>query len=112
LLAAAPAVLLALADSPQQALIVALLYWGIQLFENYVITPLVQGRTVSLPPAVLIVAQVSLGVLLGGLGLLLATPVAVAGIVLVQALYLQDVLGEPVRLLGEGARRQGGSARA
>jgi predicted PurR-regulated permease PerM len=101
LLAAAPAVLVALSISPTQALIVAALYWGIQLTENYVVTPLVQGRAVSLPPALLLVAQVALGILWGGLGLLLSTPITVAGIVLVQALYLQDVLGERVRLLGE-----------
>jgi predicted PurR-regulated permease PerM len=101
LLAALPALLLALSQSSQLALGVAALYWGIQLIENYVVTPVVQGRAVSLPPAVLVIAQISLGVLLGGLGLLLSTPLAVTAIVFVQMLYVQDVLGEPVKVLGE-----------
>jgi predicted PurR-regulated permease PerM len=101
LLAALPAVLLALSQSAQLALGVAGLYWAIQLTENYVVTPVVQGRAVSVPPAVLLVAQISLGVLLGGLGLLLSTPLAVAAMVFVQMLYVQDVLGEPVKVLGE-----------
>ena len=105
LLAALPAVLVGLADSTQQALLVAALYWGIQLVENYVVTPVVQGRAVSLPPALLLIAQIALGVLLGGLGLLLSTPITVAVMVFVQMLYVQDVLGEPVQVLGEtGAR--------
>jgi predicted PurR-regulated permease PerM len=100
-LAALPALVVALADSPQQALIVAALYWGIQMVENYVVTPVVQGRAVSISPAVLLIAQVGLGVLLGGLGLLLSTPLAVAAIVAIQMLYVQDVLGEPVQVLGQ-----------
>jgi predicted PurR-regulated permease PerM len=111
-LAAVPAVLIALAVSVQQALLVAALYWAIQLVENYVVTPLVQGRAVSLPAALLILAQVGFGTVLGGLGLLLATPLAVAAIVLVQALYVQDVLGEPVQLLGESPGRAASEARA
>jgi predicted PurR-regulated permease PerM len=101
LLAAVPAVLLALSESTQLALGVAALYWGIQLVENYVVTPVVQGRAVSVPPALLLVAQLSVGVLLGGLGLLLSTPLAVVLMVFVQMLYVQDVLGEPVKVLGE-----------
>jgi predicted PurR-regulated permease PerM len=41
-----------------------------------------------------VVAQVLLGVLLGGLGIMLATPLAAAGMVVVERLYLEDVLGE------------------
>jgi predicted PurR-regulated permease PerM len=103
LLAAVPALLVALAASPEQALAVAGLYWAVQLLENYVVTPVAQGKAIALPAAVLLVSQVGMGILLGGLGLLVATPLAVAVIVTVQALYVQDVLGEPVRLLGEPA---------
>ena len=38
------------------------------MLEGYVLTPNVQRRSVSLPPALTIAAQVLLGVLLGALG--------------------------------------------
>lgn len=94
ILAVVPAALLALLQSPMQVVYVCLLYFGIQTFESYLLTPLVQRRTVSLPPALTIFAQVLAAVLLGGLALSLATPMAAALVVLVRMLYLEDVLGD------------------
>ncbi len=91
-LAAVPAVLLALLEGPTQALYVVLLYLAVQTVESYLITPIVQQRTVSLPPALTITAQVLLGVLAGALGLLLATPLAAMALVLVKMLYVEDAL--------------------
>jgi predicted PurR-regulated permease PerM len=100
LLSVVPAVLLALVQSPLLALYVILLYAGIQLVESYLITPLIQKRMVSLPPALTIVVQLLAGVLAGGLGLLLAAPLTVAGLVLVRRLYLDRVLGEREEPMG------------
>ncbi len=66
------------------------------------LTPLVQRRTVSLPPAVIILSQVLLGVLAGTLGVLLATPLAASVLVLTRMLYVEDTLGEPVDVPGQG----------
>lgn len=95
-IAVVPAALLALTQSPTRALYVLLLYLAIQTVESYLITPLMQQRTVRLPPALTIIAQVILGVMLGALGLLLATPLTAAALVLVKKLYVEDTLGDPV----------------
>jgi predicted PurR-regulated permease PerM len=79
---------------------VALIYTGIHVFEGYCVTPLIQQRTVAVPPALLLSVQILIGALYGPIGLLLATPIAVAAIVSVQMLYVQDVLGERVDVLG------------
>jgi predicted PurR-regulated permease PerM len=96
-----PAALVALAESPTKVLYVFIIYGVVQLLESYLITPLIQERAVSIPPAVLISAQVIMGILAGAIGVLMATPLAVVLIVLVQMLYLADVLGDPVSTLGE-----------
>jgi predicted PurR-regulated permease PerM len=96
-----PALLLALLDSPSKVLYVILLYIGIQTVESYIITPLIQKRAVSLPPALLISVQIMIGVLLGAFGLILATPLMVVIIVLVQTIYIQDIIGDKVTVLGE-----------
>lgn len=101
ILSAVPAVLLGLAQSPGKALAVVLLYLGLQTVESYLLTPIVQQRTVSLPPALTLTVQLMLGVLAGGLGLLVATPLAAAALVLVQTLYIQDILGDPIRVAGQ-----------
>lgn len=96
-----PASLVALAESPSMVLYVVIIYGSVELLESNLVTPLIQERTVSIPPAVLISAQVLMGVLFGALGVFIATPLAVVAIVLVQMLYIEDVLGEPVTPLGE-----------
>jgi predicted PurR-regulated permease PerM len=70
------------------------LYVGIQMAESYLLTPLVDQQSVALPPALTITAQVLLGVLLGWLGLVLATPLTAAALVLVRMLYVEDLLGD------------------
>jgi predicted PurR-regulated permease PerM len=77
-----------------------MLYTAIQLIESYVLTPLIQRQAVLLPPVLTILAQVLLGVFVGGFGLMLATPLVATVLVLVKMLYIEDVLGEPVQVTG------------
>lgn len=87
IIALIPAVLIALLDSPMTALYVIGLYILVQFLESNFITPLVQQKLVSLPPAIILTFQLLMGSLTGGWGLVLATPVAVVLLVLVQKLY-------------------------
>lgn len=77
-LAAIPAVLLALQQGTSTALGVVGLYAAAQAIESYVLTPLIQRKAASLPPAITMLAQVAMGLIAGGVGLLLATPLTAA----------------------------------
>jgi predicted PurR-regulated permease PerM len=91
LISAVPAVLLALMQSPVTALYVALLYLAVQTVESYIMIPMIQKKAVSLPPALTIVGQVLFGVVLGGLGLMMATPILAAAITVVTKLYVEPM---------------------
>jgi predicted PurR-regulated permease PerM len=93
-LSAIPALLLALLQSPAAALWVGGLYLAIQTVESYLITPIFQQRVVSLPPALVIGAQVLMGVLFGLPGLIVATPLTATLFVLVRELYVKGTLGD------------------
>ncbi|MDF3065003.1 MAG: hypothetical protein K0R38_604 [Polyangiaceae bacterium] len=97
ILSVIPAILLALLQGSTTALWVAGLYVGIQTVESYVLTPLLQKKLVSLPPAVTLIAQVIMGTLAGGLGVIVATPLTAAGLVLIKEAYVRDVLGDDGR---------------
>ena len=101
IIAAIPAMLIGLMVSPAKALWVAVIYTGVHLFEGYCITPFVQRRAISLPPALLLSVQVLAAALFGAIGVIFSTPLAVVGVVLIQTLYVHDVLGEEVEVLGE-----------
>ncbi|MBC8067928.1 MAG: AI-2E family transporter [Deltaproteobacteria bacterium] len=101
LLAAIPGVLVGLSESPSTALWAVAVYVGIQGIDNYLVSPFVDQRSVDVPPATQLGAQLLLGFAAGGIGVFLATPLMIIIIVAVQALYVQDVLHDRVRLLGE-----------
>ena len=94
IISAIPAILIAFIASPITALYVLGLYVGVQLIESNIVTPLIERETIELPPALTIVSQLALAVLVGGLGLVLATPLLAVIMVLVQMVYIQDVLGD------------------
>ncbi len=89
LIAMVPAILVALMVSPATAAIVAAMYILIQVIESNFITPLVQQKLISIPPALIIIAQLLISPLTGGWGLVLATPLMVIIMILVQELYIK-----------------------
>ncbi|OCW56950.1 AI-2E family transporter [Hoeflea olei] len=91
-LAAAPGVLLAVPDGARVVALVVGVYLAVQLLESYVITPLVQQRTVALPPLLVISAQLLFGSLFGLIGLALATPLTALALRLISDLYVKTYL--------------------
>jgi len=90
-LAAIPAVALALADSPSRALVVALVYVAIQQIEGHVLTPLVMRSQTHISAAFVIVA-LAFGYTAGGiLGAITAIPLFAAARVLVNAVLAPTV---------------------
>lgn len=92
-----PPVLLALPQGIGTAVGVVVLYAAIQLVETYGLTPMIERIAVSLPPAMLLGAQVVFGVLGGVLGLVLAAPLAAVIMVLVRRLYVEDALHDDLQ---------------
>ena len=92
-------VLVAFTISPTQALYVFLLYMGIQIVESYFITPVIQQRTVDLPPVLLIISQVLFSYFFSFVGLAVAAPFAAMMLTATKMLYLEDFLGDDPKLL-------------
>ena len=92
IISAIPAILLGFIDSPRTAVYVIALYIGVQIIESYLITPWIERKTVEIPPALTIVFQLALAVMVGGMGLVLATPLLALVLVVIQKVYIEDVL--------------------
>lgn len=88
LLALIPAVLIGLTHGMGTALVIVCIYTFIQFLQNAIQQPLVQTKMINIPPALSITSQIALGLLVGFWGILLATPVLIILIVLVEELYL------------------------
>jgi predicted PurR-regulated permease PerM len=92
ILAAIPALAIALGQSFHMAILTAIVFAICHVVEGYVVSPLVQDRMVRLPPALLILSMTFIGSLFGPMGVVMATPMAAAGLVLVSEFYVVDVL--------------------
>ena len=90
LIAMIPAVLVAFMQGADKALLVVGLYTLIQVVESNLITPSVQKKLVKIPPALIIIAQLVMGVLTGGWGLVLATPLFLILKVVIEETYLKN----------------------
>lgn len=100
IIALIPAVLVGLLDSPQTALYIAILYIGVQTVESNMITPFIQKKMLKVPPALLLFFQIVMGVLSAGWGVVMAVPVLVVIMTIVQELYTGKSTEEVVETEG------------
>jgi predicted PurR-regulated permease PerM len=92
MLSAIPAILMGFVDSPQQAGIVVILYWGIQFLENNLLIPYLMKEQLDLPPALTLITQVVMAFVFGFLGLFVAIPMLAVVVVAVRAFWVEDDL--------------------
>jgi len=86
------AMLLGLSQGPITVVWVVILYALLQLVESNVVTPLIQQHQTSIPPALLLAFQILMAALTGFLGVMVATPLLAAGMVLVKEVWIKDTL--------------------
>ena len=101
ILAAVPAILVALTESPAQAVLVLLLFIGVHFVEGNFITPLVHAEVVDLPPVMTLLSTVAFTILFGPSGVLLAVPLMLFLMLVVEIFYAgpssasEGVAGDP-----------------
>jgi predicted PurR-regulated permease PerM len=101
--ASVPAIAMGFLDGPEKALYVALAYVVIQQVESNLLYPLLMKKGLELPPVLTIFTQGVLAIVFGFVGLLVAVPMLAAAMVPIKMLYVRDVVGDDVKLPGEGA---------
>ncbi|MFZ1922064.1 MAG: AI-2E family transporter [Xanthobacteraceae bacterium] len=101
LIAAVPAVLVAVTKGDNAAFWTILAYLAIHQIEGNLIVPLIQRRMVYIPPAVMLLGLVTILFLFGGISVIFAGPIAVMVFIAIKKLYVRDSLGEQTRLPGE-----------
>jgi predicted PurR-regulated permease PerM len=101
ILSAVPAVAMGFLDSPEKALMIGAVYIGIQFLENHLLIPLLMRGGVDLPPALTVVTQALMALVFGFIGLMVAVPLLAAVMVPIKMIYVHDVVGDRVDVLGD-----------
>jgi predicted PurR-regulated permease PerM len=104
IVAAVPALLVATTQGTNAVLWTAIAYILIHQLEGNLIAPLIQRQLVFIPPAVMLLAIVTVLFVFGGFAVIFAGPIAVIIFVAVNKLYVRDSLGERTVLPGEDAK--------
>lgn len=94
LIAAVLAAIVGVLQQPQNIGWIIILTYGISLVQSQVISPLLVAGRINLPPVMVLLGQIVFGVFFGFMGLLLAVPLAAILMVLVQEVYIKDILGD------------------
>ena len=89
LIALIPALLIGFMQSITTGFLVLGLYMLVQVLESNFITPQIQKKLINIPPALIILAQLFMGVLSGGWGLVLATPIIAILITVLHEVYIK-----------------------
>ena len=94
ILAGIPTLLVALTVSPVMVFYVAIFYIIIQSIEGYFITPMIHREAIQVPPVLIITFQFLLYYLVGFIGVVVAMPLVACLLILVQRLYVEEILGD------------------
>ncbi|GHA25298.1 AI-2E family transporter [Devosia pacifica] len=95
-----PAALVALQQDDGTIWWVLGLYLLIQQTESNLLVPLIQKRTVELPPVLGLFAIVALGLVFGPLGFIFGIPLTIVVMVMVKELYVREALDTEVKVPG------------
>ena len=100
IISAVPVALVAATKGPETLW----LSMGVMLIVHWVeagwVSPLVQKKVVSLPPAVSVFGVIAGGMLFGPVGLVFASPLLVVAMVLVKRLWVEEALQTPTHVPG------------
>jgi predicted PurR-regulated permease PerM len=98
IVAAIPAVLVATTQGTNAVIWTAIAYLIIHQIEGNVVAPLIQRQLIFIPPAVMLLAIVTVLFVFGGFSVIFAGPIAVIIFVAVNKLYVRDSLHEKPRI--------------
>jgi predicted PurR-regulated permease PerM len=101
IIAAIPAILVALTKSWDTALWTVAAYVVINQIEGHLVIPLIQRQLVFIPPVIILLGIVAFTTLFGPAAVVFAAPMSVVAFVAVKVFYVRDLLGETTDVPGE-----------
>ena len=72
-------------------------YAIVRIVQDMIVTPIIQNKVISIPPAITLFAMVGIGYIFGLTGLVFAAPLLVAIFALTHSLYVREMLGENIK---------------
>ncbi len=94
IVALVPSIAVGVVQAPENIGWIIIVIYGVSFIQSQVVGPLLVAGSISLPAVLILLGQIVAGVFFGFLGLMLSVPVTAIVMVLVQEVYIKDVLGD------------------
>src|SRR6185295_10535394 len=89
-----PSLAVGFVQAPQSIGWIILIIYGTSFVQSQIIAPLLFKESINLPPVLVLIGQVFAAIFLGFLGIMLAVPIIAILMIIVQEVYIKDILGD------------------
>jgi predicted PurR-regulated permease PerM len=89
-----PSIAVAIIQAPQYLFVVVLIIYGISFIQSQVVGPILASENMNLAPVLILIGQIVFGLFFGFLGIMLAVPLTAITVVLIEEIYIKDILGD------------------
>ncbi len=89
-----PSVAVAILQTPDNVVWVVIIIYGVSFFQSQVVSPVLASERMNMPAILILLGQIIFGFFFGFMGLMLAVPLSACLAVLVDEMYVKDVLGD------------------
>lgn len=94
LVALVPSVAVAIVQAQENVIWVAVVIYGVSFFQSQVVSPVLASERMNMPAILILLGQIIFGFFFGFLGLMLAVPLSACFAVLIDEMYVKDILGD------------------
>lgn len=94
IIALVPSIAVGIIQTPESIGWIVVIIYGVSFVQSQIFTPLLIAGSIKLPAVLVLLGQIVAGAFLGFLGIMLAVPITAILSVLVQEVYIKDVLGD------------------
>lgn len=99
LISLVPILAVGIINTPDKIVAILVVFVLIQFVYSQIVSPILFGSGVNLPPALILLSQIIFGLYFGFLGIILSVPLAAIGVVLIREIYIYDILGDRERVV-------------
>ncbi len=89
-----PTVAVTIVEVPEAVLIAVIIVIVASFVQANIVGPILTSETMHMPPVLILVGQIVFGFFFGFIGLMLAVPLTAISVILIEEIYIKDVLGD------------------
>jgi predicted PurR-regulated permease PerM len=94
LLAAICSLAVGAVQAPDRLHWILIVIYGVSLIQGQILGPIITSERLKIPPVLILIGQIVVAGLFGVMGIILAVPITAIAMVIVQEVYIKDILGD------------------